>query len=94
MTNSEFGNQERGKYMGTKIENLTEKPLWLRLNSGGSVVVPPHALSSELPDHEVEGNPTLNKLLERRVIARPKLEGEEAKGEEAKSGKGKTRRPG
>jgi hypothetical protein len=56
--------------MAMKIENLTDKPLWLRLNSGTSLPVAPRACSEELPGHEVDGNAQLEKLALRGTIAR------------------------
>ena len=50
------------------IDNLTDKPLWLRLNSGDSLSVMPRASGPELPDAEVAGNDKLEKLAEQRVI--------------------------
>ena len=78
--------------MVAKIENLTDKPIWLRLNSGESVAIAPHALSAELPEHEIDGNAKLEKLAEQRTIARHPASGKGAA--EAKGDKGKTRRPG
>lgn len=77
--------------MGVKIENLTDKPLWSRLNSGESVAIPPHMLSRNLPDHEVANNPKLKKLIEMGAIAFHEV-GEHPSAGEAKSEKEKTRR--
>ena len=89
--------------MVAKIENLTDKPIWLRLNSGESITIAPHALSADLPEHEVDGNAQLNKLAERRTIARHSggaksaADAKSDKGDKAdktdKGDKGKIRRP-
>ncbi len=78
--------------MGTRIENLTDKPLWSRLNSGESVAIPPHMLSRNLPDHEVADNPKLKKLIEIGAIAFRKT-GENPPAGESKPEKEKSRRP-
>lgn len=77
--------------MVAKIENLTDKPIWLRLNSGQSVAIAPRALSGELPEHEIDGNAKLDKLVESHTIARHPAKGAAA---EAKGDKSKPRRPG
>ena len=53
--------------MNVSIENLTDKPLWLRLNSGVSLNVMPRA-RREVPDGEVRGNPKLEQLHDDKVI--------------------------
>lgn len=78
--------------MGVKIENLTDKPLWSRLNSGESVAIPPHTLSRNLPDHEVVDNPKLKKMIEAGAIAFRKA-GETHAAGESKPEKEKSRRP-
>lgn len=50
------------------IENLTEKPLWLRLNSGASLCIMPGSRSPGVADSEVGGNPKLKRLEEERLI--------------------------
>lgn len=77
--------------MVAKIENLTDKPIWLRLNSGESLTIPPHALSGDLPEHQIDGNAKLEKLMERHTIARHPPVGKAAA--EPKGDKGKPRRP-
>jgi hypothetical protein len=54
--------------MGIRIENLTDKPLWLRLNSGESLVIPARARSRAVADHELKDNPPFTKLAERRIV--------------------------
>jgi hypothetical protein len=68
--------------MSVIIENLTDKPLWLRLNSGATVSVMPHASSQGVAESEVGGNPKLQRLTEQRVI-RVQMAGEETEGEPA-----------
>ncbi|MEK6210282.1 MAG: hypothetical protein AABM64_07905 [Pseudomonadota bacterium] len=49
------------------IENLTDKPIWLQLNSGESLNIMPHS-RRDVPEGEVRGNPKLKQLHESRVI--------------------------
>lgn len=51
----------------TTIENLTAKPLWLRLNSGAALSILPGS-SREVPAGEVLGNAKLAKLHDDGVI--------------------------
>ena len=51
----------------TTIENLTDKPIWLPLNSGQSLNIMPHA-SREVPQGEVRGNAKLRQLHDGRLI--------------------------
>jgi len=53
--------------MNVTIENLTDKPLWLRLNSGTSLGVMPGS-AQIVSDGEVKGNPKLKKLHDEKVI--------------------------
>jgi hypothetical protein len=76
--------------MTSKIENLTDKPLWLRLNSGASLAIAARAFSGEVPAHEIDGNAQLAKLLERGTIARCTDAAQEAA--DAKGERGKARR--
>jgi hypothetical protein len=62
--------------MSVIIENLTDKPLWLRLNSGESLSIVPRSSAPQLPDGEVIGNEKLEKLAEQGVIRVHKTEGE------------------
>jgi hypothetical protein len=55
--------------MSVKIENLTNRPVFLRLNSGSTLHLTPRATSSEIRDVEVNKNTKAQKLLARRVIA-------------------------
>jgi hypothetical protein len=63
--------------MAVKIENLTDKPLWLRLNSGASLCVAARGSCSELPKHEVEDNAQLDKLEQRGTITRTAAAGKD-----------------
>jgi hypothetical protein len=52
-----------------KIENLTNRLVSLRLNSGTTLHLPPRATSPELVNAEVQSNAEAQKLQERQVIA-------------------------
>lgn len=54
--------------MGIRIENLTDKPIWLRMNGGESLVVPARGHSRAVADHELAQNASLTKLTERRML--------------------------
>lgn len=53
--------------MTVMIENLTDKPLWLTLNSGATLSVMPRS-RREVPEGEVLGNAKLRKLHDRGLI--------------------------
>ena len=53
--------------MTVMIENLTDKPLWLTLNSGATLSVMPRS-RREVPEGEVLGNAKLRKLHDRALI--------------------------
>lgn len=55
--------------MFKKIENLTTRLVIIRLNSGQTLFIDPGITSGEIPDAELTNNSTIQKLLERRVIA-------------------------
>jgi hypothetical protein len=55
--------------MSVKIENLTNRPVFLRLNSGRTLHLAPRATSSELRNVEVNKNDKVKKLRARHVIA-------------------------
>ncbi len=55
--------------MSVKIENLTNRPLSLRLNSGQSLHLSPRITSSEILEIEVMNNTKVQKLQNRHVIA-------------------------
>lgn len=57
--------------MPVKIENLTMKPVLLRLNSGKTLHISPRA-TIEIMDVEVEKNAMVEKLCDRRVIGSKK----------------------
>ena len=73
--------------MSVTLQNLTDKPVWLRLNSGASLSILPHASSPPLAEGEVDGNGKLLKLVEQRVIRRlgGEGEGEHADADDSKS---------
>lgn len=54
--------------MPIKIENLTNRLVLLRCNSGETLHLPPRTTSPELPDVEVKNNSKVEKLIERQVI--------------------------
>ena len=57
--------------MSVKIQNLTNRPVLLRLNSGRTLHLTPRATSRELRDVEVEGTAKvkIEKLARKGVIA-------------------------
>jgi hypothetical protein len=55
--------------MPVTIENLSKKPVLLRLNSGKTLHLAPNKTSSELRDAEVRSNTKVQKLQDRYVIA-------------------------
>jgi hypothetical protein len=78
--------------MSFTIENLTEKPLWLRLNSGASLAVMPQS-SSQVADSEVADNAKLERLAAQRLIRMTRSEGEgEPESEPGHAGRGEARR--
>ena len=54
--------------MPVEIENMTNRPVLLRLNSGTTLHLAPLSTSSEIMDDEVVNNAKVQKLLDRRVI--------------------------
>jgi hypothetical protein len=79
--------------MSVTLQNLTDKPVWLRLNSGASLSILPNASAPPVPEGEVDGNEKLEKLFEQRVIRRLPGEGEGEEGESADDdSKGERRR--
>jgi len=60
--------------MPVTIENLTNRPVLLRLNSGQTLHLAPRTTSGEIREVEVKGNAKAQKLLDRRVIALHKIE--------------------
>lgn len=55
--------------MPVTIENLTNRPVLLRLNSGQTLHLTPRTTSGEILDVEVKSNTKVQKLAGRRVIA-------------------------
>ena len=60
--------------MPVKIENLANRPVLLRLNSGQTLHLDPRRTSAEVLDVEVERNAKVKKLEGRRVILLHKVE--------------------
>ena len=54
--------------MDVKLENLSGRPLWIRLLSGESVDMSPAASPVVVSEREVKINPSIRKLLERGAI--------------------------
>jgi hypothetical protein len=54
--------------MTTKIENITDRKVVVRLSSGETLHIAPRTTSDELNDVEVQ-NAKIEKLLQRRMIA-------------------------
>lgn len=52
-----------------QIENKTERPVLLSLNSGTALHLAPGATSEDLPEAEVDNNLKVQKLREQRIIA-------------------------
>ena len=55
--------------MPLKVKNLTPRPVIFRLNSGGTLHLPPSATSSDIQDVEVKNNAKVQKLVQRNVIS-------------------------
>ena len=51
-----------------QIENLTEKPVWVRLNSGDHLSVYPRTRSAPVPKSEIENNERVRKLVDLAAI--------------------------
>ncbi len=75
-TDKELAGKNEDSTMSVIIENLTEKPIWLRLNSGASLCVMPHTSAKDVADSEVRGNPKLRRLHDEKVIRTQPLYGE------------------
>ena len=54
--------------MPVKIENLTDRPVFLRLNSGKTLHLAPRATTKEILDVEGTNNDKVKKLHDRHVI--------------------------
>ena len=59
--------------MPVKIENITSRPVLLRLNSGQTLHLAPRTTSKEVREVEVSNNARVQKLRDRHVIALHKL---------------------
>jgi hypothetical protein len=59
---------QRRLAMATRIENMTNRKVVVRLSSGETLHIPPRTTSDDLSDVEVQ-NDKIEKLVERRVIA-------------------------
>jgi len=51
------------------IRNLSDRPVLIALNGGGSLRVSPGTVSEPVPEVDVQDNPTIDKLLQQRAIA-------------------------
>lgn len=60
--------------MPVTIENLTNRPVLLRLNSGQTLHLAPRTTSGEIREVEVKGNAKVQKLEGWRVITLHKVE--------------------
>jgi len=77
--------------MPVKIENLTDRPVLLRLNSGKTLHLAPHETSPEVRDAEVKGNDKFNKLKDKlHVITTHQAEKKGASSEKPKKEKSKS----
>ncbi len=54
--------------MTVKIENLTNRPVLLRLNSGQSLHLAARTTTTEIPDVDVRNNARVEKLRDRHII--------------------------
>ena len=80
--------------MPVEIENLTNKPVFLTLTSGGTLRLSPGETSAKLGDVEVKNNPEIDKLQERRVIALHQKKEAEEKSTSSKKKKAEDNTPG
>lgn len=55
--------------MAVLIRNLTSGPIYVPLNNGTHVRISPNGVYKGVPDHEVQRQPKVEKLLLERVIA-------------------------
>lgn len=55
--------------MTVKIENLTNRPVLLRLNSGQSLHLAGRTTTAEIPDVDIRNNAKVQKLRDRHIIA-------------------------
>ncbi|MDH4187944.1 MAG: hypothetical protein OEV08_13200 [Nitrospira sp.] len=55
--------------MPVEIKNMTQRPVFMRLNSGASLHLSPGMTSQEIVDEEVTRNAKVEKLQGRHVIA-------------------------
>lgn len=77
--------------MPVKIENLTDRPVLLRLNSGQTLHLPPRETSSEIRDSEVNDNDKVKKLKEKlNVISMHQVKKNAASSKKPKKKKSKS----
>ena len=60
--------------MPVQIENLTNRPVMLRFNSGQTIYLGPKVTSEEIMDLEVEDNRKVQTLQNRHIITIEKVE--------------------
>jgi len=76
--------------MSVKIENVTNRPVLLRLNSGKTLHLAPNTTSTEILEVDVNNNSKVHKLQDRKVIAlhkvvkRPTVDRKKGKSESTK----------
>lgn len=79
--------------MSVKFENLNNKPVFIRLNSGNTLRISPSTTSPEIQDSEVKNNIKVKKLLNRHVIVQHEVKNKPqrvvTKKEKGESSKGK-----
>jgi hypothetical protein len=74
--------------MSYQIKNLSNRTVSIRCNSGETRHIPPRAVSSEIPEVELNNNLTVEKLKSRCVIALQEVEKKAGiKKEKAEKGK-------
>jgi hypothetical protein len=72
--------------MPITIENLTNRPVLLRMNSGQTLHLSPRTTSGEIVDADVQNNAKVQKLEGRRVIALHKEEERPTRSRKSKAG--------
>ncbi len=76
--------------MSVVIENVTNRPVLLRLNSGKTLHLAASITSTEILEVEVNNNSKVKKLLERKIINLHPVEKKSTAGTKRKKSKAKT----
>jgi len=76
------------------FQNLTDRQVILRLNSGETLFIEPGRSSAYIPVEEMRNNTMVDKLLDRRIIAVHTVEKTDTPGTPAKTKKIKSRSKG